>query len=227
MRIPPGGIAASMASSPHSAIRSAPRPSGKSSTRRASIPHHGGPVQPGRSSSACRPTRHPRLRLVSPRHDHPAPALRVLRHPTRQPSGAHPGRHRPPHRSLAHPTGPQPAHGPRRRAPTLPVPHPRPRQQVHRRLRRGPRRHRHQNRQDAGAGAAGERDRRTLRRHRPPRAARPPPDHQPSTRGSRASRVRHRGNQHRNAHRGVPTITTPPPVRGTTEARHVGNPPKP
>ena len=70
----------------------------------------------------------PRLRPVPPRHDHPAPALRVLRHRARQPSGAHPRRHRPSDRSLAHPTRPQPAHGPRRRQPRLPVPHPRPRQ---------------------------------------------------------------------------------------------------
>ena len=87
--------------------------------------------------------RHPGLRPVPPRHDHPAPALRVLRHRARHPPGAHPGRHRAPDRSLAHPAGPQPAHGPRRRPPTLPVPHPRPRQQVHRRLRRRLRRHRH------------------------------------------------------------------------------------
>ena len=132
----------------------------------------------------------PGLRLVPPRHDHPAPALRVLRHRARHPPRPHPGRHRPPDRSLAHPAGPQPAHGPRRRPPALPVPHPRPRQQVHRRLRRRLHRHRRQDHQDAGAGTAGERDRRTLRRHRPPRTPRPPPDHQPTTRRSRAARVR-------------------------------------
>jgi hypothetical protein len=38
--------------------------------------------------------------------------------------------------------------------------------------------------------AAGERDRRTLRRHRPPRTARPDSDHQPTTRRRRATRIR-------------------------------------
>ena len=51
------------------------------------------------------------LRPVPRRHDHPAPALRVLRHRARHPPRAHPRRHRPPHRSLAHPAGPQPLHG--------------------------------------------------------------------------------------------------------------------
>ena len=47
----------------------------------------------------------------------------------------------------------------------LPVPHPRPRRQVHRRVRRRLHRHRRPHHQDTGAGAAGQRDRRTLRRH--------------------------------------------------------------
>jgi hypothetical protein len=93
----------------------------------------------------------PRLRPVPARHDYPAPALRVLRHRARQPSRAHPRRHRPSNRSMVSPTRPQPAHGPRRRQPPLPVPHPRPRQQVHRRLRRRLHRHRRQDHQDAGA----------------------------------------------------------------------------
>ena len=110
-------------------------------------------------------TRDPGLRPVPPRHDHPAPAVRVLRHRARHPPRAHPRRHRPPHRRLADPAGPQPAHGPRRRRPPLPVPHPGPRRQVHRRLRRRLHRHRHPHHQDPGAGTAGQRDRRTLRRH--------------------------------------------------------------
>ena len=130
-----------MANSPDSATRSAPPPCGRSSTRRAStraaadrsdlgaVPPRPGPRRPG-------------LRLVPPRHDHPAPALRVLRHRARHPPRTHPGRHRPPDRSMADPTGPQPTHGPRRRPPALPVPHPRPRHQVHRRLRRRVHRHR-------------------------------------------------------------------------------------
>ena len=94
------------------------------------------------------------------------------------------------HRRLADPTGPQPAHGPRRRRPPLPVPHPRPRRQVHRRVRRRLHRHRRPHHQDTGAGTAGQRDRRTLRRHHPPRTPRPHPDHQPAARRSRARRVR-------------------------------------
>ena len=43
---------------------------------------------------------------------------------------------------------------------------------------------------DTGARTAGQRDRRALRRHDPPRTPRPPPDHQPTTRRSRAARVR-------------------------------------
>ena len=42
--------------------------------------------------------RDPRVRLVPPRHHHPAPAVRVLRHRARHPPGAHPRRHRPPDR---------------------------------------------------------------------------------------------------------------------------------
>ena len=97
----------------------------------------------------------------------------------------------------AHPTGAwltQQArnltHGPRRRRSALPVPHPRPRRQVHRRLRCRVHRDRRQDHQDAGAGAAGQRDRRTLRRHPPPRTPRPHPDHQPAARRRRASAVR-------------------------------------
>ena len=50
-------------------------------------------------------------------------------------------------------------------ADAVPVPDPGPRRQVHRRLRRGLHRHRHPHHQDAGPGTAGQRDRRTLRRH--------------------------------------------------------------
>ena len=86
--------------------------------------------------------RDPCLRPVPPRHHHPAPVLSVLRHRAHHPSRAHPRRHRPPDRRLAHPTGPQPRHGPRRRRPPLPVPHPGPRRQIQRRIRRGVHRHR-------------------------------------------------------------------------------------
>ena len=76
--------------------------------------------------------RDPGLRLVPPRHHHPAPAVRVLRHRARHPPRAHPRGHRAPDRRMADPTSPQPDHGPRRRRPAVPVPHPRSRRQVHR-----------------------------------------------------------------------------------------------
>ena len=64
------------------------------------------------------------------------------------------------------------------------------RRQVHRRVRRGVHRHRRPHHQDARPGAAGQRDRRTLRRQRPPRTPRPHPDHQPAACRGRADRVR-------------------------------------
>ncbi len=67
----------------------------------------------------------PRLRPVPPRHDHPAPALRILRHRAHQPPGAHPGRHRP---SLAWPAAlpASPVAGRPHRAGRARPPHPRP-----------------------------------------------------------------------------------------------------
>jgi Homeodomain-like domain len=82
------------------------------------------------------------------------------------------GLHREPDRSLGYPTG-APAHlDAPGAAGLLPLPDPRPRQQVHPRLRRRLRERRHPDHQDAGAGAEGECDRRTLRPHRSRRVSR-------------------------------------------------------
>ena len=62
--------------------------------------------------------RDPRGRLRPRRHRLPAPAVRPLRDRARPPPGAPRRDHRPPHRRLGDPAGPQPAHGPRRRTPT-------------------------------------------------------------------------------------------------------------
>jgi hypothetical protein len=60
------------------------------------------------------------------------------------------------------------------------LPDPRPRQQVHRRLRRRLRKRRHQDHQDTGASAEGERERRALRSHRPRRVPRLATDREPA-----------------------------------------------
>ena len=57
-------------------------------------------------------------------------------------------------------------------------------------IRRGTDRHRRPGHQDPGSGAAGQRNRRTLRRHHPPRAPRSHPGREPATRHSTAARVR-------------------------------------
>jgi hypothetical protein len=81
--------------------------------------------------------------------------------------------------------------------------------QVHRQLRRRLHRHRHRNRKDAGAGAAGKRNRRTLRWHRSPRTARPPPDHQPTTAAAVLREFKH----HYNGHRPHRTLSQAAPSR--------------
>ena len=80
----PGVIDASTASSSASAIRSALPRSGQSCTTPALILHPGEPDHLDRIP-ASPSARDFGLRLVSPRHDHPAPALRVLRHRARHP----------------------------------------------------------------------------------------------------------------------------------------------
>ena len=66
----------------------------------------------------------------------------------------------------------------------------RPRRQVHRRVRRRLHGDRHPHHPETSAGAAGQRNRRTLRRHHPPRAPRPHPRHQPAACRNRTDRVR-------------------------------------
>lgn len=77
-----------------------------------------------------------------------------------------------------------------RPAGTVPIPDPRPRQQVHPRLRRCLRQRRHPRPQDAGASTESERNRRTLRRNRPPRVPRLAPNHKPPPPPARAPRLR-------------------------------------
>ena len=155
----------------------------------ASTQHCAEPDRHGRVPASAS-ARDPGLRPAPLGHHHIAPVVCLLRHRARHPPRAHPRRHRPPHRSLANPAGPQPLHGPRRRRSALPVSHPRPRHHVHRRLRRRLHRRRRPHHQDTGAGTAGQRDRRTLRRLYPPRAPRPDPDHQRAARRCRAATVR-------------------------------------
>ena len=128
-RIPTWGYRRSTASSPALATGSAPRRSGRSSTR---------PDRPGTAARrtvvervpACASASDPGLRHVPRRHPRLASAVCLLRHRARDPPRAHPRRHRPPDRCLADPAGPQPGDRPRRCRPPLPVPHPRPRHQV-------------------------------------------------------------------------------------------------
>ena len=71
------------------------------------------------------------------------------------------------------------------------LPHPRPRQQVQRPLRRGLPQRRHPDREDAGAGTEGERDRGAVRPHRPlgvPGLAADPEPAPPRARPSRLHR---------------------------------------
>ena len=70
----------------------------------------------------------PRRRLRPRRHHLPAPPLRARGDRARPPPRAPRRDHRPPHRRLGHPAGPQPADGPRRPRRAVPVPDPRPRQ---------------------------------------------------------------------------------------------------
>ena len=98
---------------------------------------------------------------------------------TRPPPRAPRRDHRPPHRGLGHPAGPQPADGSRRPRRPVPVPDPRPGQQVHRRVRRRLHRRRHPDHPHPGPGTPGERDRGTLHRHPAPGMPRPPPDPRP------------------------------------------------
>jgi len=103
----------------------------------------------------------------------------------------------------------------------VPVSHPRPRHQVHCHLRRCIHRHRRLDHQDAGAGTAGERDRRALRRNDPPGTPRPPLDHQPTTRRSRPACVRAPPQPSPTAPHPRPgrSLTTPPLPRTNRDPR--------
>src|ERR1017187_7453009 len=94
------------------------------------------PADPGRSRAQARTApgvtdlaavpgrpglRHPGLRLPACRHGLPAARVRAVRDGDPDPDGAHPGRHRPSHRGLDRPAGPQPVHGSRRPGRQLPV----------------------------------------------------------------------------------------------------------
>jgi hypothetical protein len=207
-----------MGSWPGWAISSAPPSCGKSFMRPGSIPRRGGPALLGRSFSAPRLTpSSPATYFISTRS--PCTASTRSSSSSTPPAGAHPGRHRPSHRGLAHATGPQPVHGPRRRQLRPSVPHPRPRRQVHRGLRCHLHRHRRSNHQDAGPAATRERNRRALRRHRPPRAIRPDPDHQSTTRRSRALYEFERDYDDHRPHRslGQAAPSRPLPHRAPTE----------
>ena len=119
----------------------------------------------------------PRGRLRPRRHHLPTPPLRARGDRARPPPRPPRRDHRPSHRRLGHPTGPQPADRPRRPRRAVPVPDPRPRCQVHRRLRRRLRRRRHPHHPHPSPSTAGERDRRALHRHAAPRMPRPSADH--------------------------------------------------
>ena len=137
----------------------------------------------------------PRGRLRPRRHHLPAPPLRARGDRARPPPRTPRRDHRPSHRRLGHPAGPQPADGPRRPRRAVPVPDPRPRRQVHRRLRRRVRRRRHPHHPHPSPGTAGERDRRALHRHAAPRMPRPPADYRTTPPDAGAAGV-HRALQH-------------------------------
>jgi hypothetical protein len=139
-------------------------------------------IRPNLATVPIRPgPRDPRDRLRPRRHHIPTPPLHPHRDRARPPPRAPRRNHRPPHRRLDYPTGPQPAYGPRRARRPVPVPDPRPRQQVHRRLRRRPRRRRHPDHPHPGTSTTGECNRGTVHRDNAPGMPRPPPDHRNPT----------------------------------------------
>ncbi|SQD97605.1 hypothetical protein FMEAI12_4240001 [Parafrankia sp. Ea1.12] len=134
-----------------------------------------------RHDLAAVPT-HPNLdhagRRLLPRglcRDTAAPVL-LLRPGSRLPHRPHRRGHRPPRRTVDHPTDPQPPHGPRRPGRRLSGPDPRPRRTIHRFLRRSPRRRQHHSHQDPTPDSPRERLCGTVRPHRPDRGHRPHAD---------------------------------------------------
>ena len=87
--------------------------------------------------------------------------------------------------------------------------------------------HRHPDHQDARAGAAGQRHRRTLRRHHPPRTPRPHPDHQSAPRHGRTSPIRaplQRSPATPHSRPGRSPTTTPPPHNNRDPQRPAARP---
>src|SRR4051794_12479921 len=112
-----------------------------------------------------------------------------------------------PDRRLGHPAGPSARLDTSRAAAARSLPDPRPRQQVHTRLRRRLRKRRHPDRQDAGPGSKGERDRRGLRPQRPLIVPRLAPDREPAP----LERVFRVFVEHYNSHRPHRPLDLTPP----------------
>jgi hypothetical protein len=123
-------------------------------------------------------------------HAAASPVLRLVRRRACHPPRAPVGHHREPDRSLGRPAGPQPADGPRRPRGSVQVLDPGSRQHVHRRLRCRVRQRGHPHPAHPGTGTPGERHRRTMDRHRPPRAAGSDAHPQPAPAWDHAGRIR-------------------------------------
>jgi len=106
--------------------------------------------------------RHPGLRPPARGHDRPQTSLRLVRHRDRHPQGAPARCYAQPDRGMGGPAGPQPRPGPGRPRRPVQVPDPRPGHEVYRLVRRGLYRGRRADCSHSGAGASGERVRRTL-----------------------------------------------------------------
>ena len=128
--------------------------------------------------------------LLPRRHRLPAPALCAVPHRAPQSPRSPSRRHRPPHRRMDGPAGPEHAPGPRRAHRRPEVPDQRPGRQIHRRVRRRLHRGRHADHHNARAGAAGERDLRAVDRQRTARVHRPHPHRRPTTSPPHAQRIR-------------------------------------
>src|ERR1017187_5543057 len=139
---PGRGARARRADGPAEPVLGLPAHPGRACRPRAPRWRGNDPADPGRSRAQARTApgvtdlaavpgrpglRHPGLRLPACRHGLPAARVRAVRDGDPDPDGAHPGRHRPSHRGLDRPAGPQPVHGSRRPGRQLQVPDPRPR----------------------------------------------------------------------------------------------------
>jgi transposase len=128
--------------------------------------------------------------LLPRRYRVPGPPACAVLH--RAPYAARaPGRaHRSSHRGVGDPAGPEPADEPRGSRRGSEILDPGPGCEIHRGIRRGIRGGRRADHQGTGAGAAGERDRRTLDRQRPPRVPGPEAGHRRAAPAAGAGRVR-------------------------------------